>query len=396
MSYSNEAWGDPTQTYKYLSDSNTDWAQQLIGTADYLRQHHITDCYIAYFAATAILPSDYSIPCKLLPTPDATYYGDFIDAPPVIHGTVLISAGTVNGFETGSRVLNPYESFRSVQPVDFIQNGIFVFDGTFSIPLAEASAHVSRSGQFLGKNDIENAIRKAQTTVQLATQSLQAQFALGDALAANHHPEEARQAYQSAAAIIDTMEPDARTEWADKLKQKSTRSNKGRRPVAYQPSPTGWVNLRPSHLTPLPHYPTRFLLPIPYRLLPRPCYPCIRMKRSLQVSAPLLAAVALSVSTGCRKPEMQRCVDEQNRVVADNLCQNTGSQQPIRNSTGGFYYPYRFYYGGMGGYGLGSPVTGGNYAPLAGHSYSSSTTRGGFGTTHSGGGESGHGSSGGE
>jgi len=118
------------------------------------------------------------------------------------------------------------------------------------------------------------------------------------------------------------------------------------------------------------------------------------MKRSLQVSAPLLAAVALSVSTGCRKPEMQRCVDEQNRVVADNLCQNPGSQQPIRNSTGGFYYPYRYYYGGLGGYALGSIVNGGNYAPLAGHSYSSSTTRGGFGSTHSGGGESGHGSGG--
>ena len=123
------------------------------------------------------------------------------------------------------------------------------------------------------------------------------------------------------------------------------------------------------------------------------------MKRSLQVSAPLLAAVALSVSTGCRKPEMQRCVDEQNRVVADNLCQNPASQQPIHNSTGGFYYPYRYYFGGMGGYGLGSSVTGGGYAPITGHSYSSSTTRGGFGSSFGGGsGDSsgGHGGSGGE
>jgi len=123
------------------------------------------------------------------------------------------------------------------------------------------------------------------------------------------------------------------------------------------------------------------------------------MKRSLQVSAPLLAAVALSVSTGCRKPEMQRCVDEQNRVVADNLCQNPQSQQPVHTPNGGFYYPYRYYYGGYGGYGLGTPVTGGNYAPIAGHSYSSSTTRGGFGSSFGGGsGDSsgGHGGSGGE
>ena|ERR1019366_1408303 len=122
------------------------------------------------------------------------------------------------------------------------------------------------------------------------------------------------------------------------------------------------------------------------------------MKRSLQVSAPLLAAVALSVSTGCRKPDMQRCVDEQNRVVADSLCQNPNTQQSVRNATGGFYYPYRYYYGGYGGYGLGTPVTGGGYAPITGHSYSSSTTRGGFGSSFGGGGDSsgGHGGSGGE
>lgn len=122
------------------------------------------------------------------------------------------------------------------------------------------------------------------------------------------------------------------------------------------------------------------------------------MKRSLHVSAPLLAAAALALSTGCRKPEMQRCVDEQNRVVADSFCQNPNAQQQIRNSSGGFYYPYRYYYGGYGGYGLGSPVTGGSYAAVPGRSYSSSTTRGGFGSSSSASGESGgaHGSSGGE
>ena len=121
------------------------------------------------------------------------------------------------------------------------------------------------------------------------------------------------------------------------------------------------------------------------------------MKRSLHVSAPLLAAVALSVSTGCRKPEMQRCVDEQNRVVDDKFCQT--QQQPLRSPTGTFYYPYRYYYGGYGGFGLGSTVTGGGDAPISGHSYSSSTTRGGFGSSFGGGsGDSsgGHGGSGGE
>lgn len=109
------------------------------------------------------------------------------------------------------------------------------------------------------------------------------------------------------------------------------------------------------------------------------------MKRSAHVSAPLLAATALSLLTACRRqPEMQRCVDEQNHVVADNLC-NASGQQPIRNSSGVFIpMPYRFYYGGLGGYALGSMVSGGSYGALAGHAYSrsSGTPRGGFGGFH--------------
>jgi hypothetical protein len=110
------------------------------------------------------------------------------------------------------------------------------------------------------------------------------------------------------------------------------------------------------------------------------------MRRSAHVAAPLLASVALATLTACRKPEMQRCIDEHNVVVDDSLC-NT---QPQHNPNGGYYpSPFRYYYGGYGGYVLGSMVGGGGYAPMAGHSYSSSTSRGGFGSTHSSGGEGG-------
>jgi hypothetical protein len=36
LAYSNELWGGPSQTYKYLSDSNVDWGQQLKATKKYL------------------------------------------------------------------------------------------------------------------------------------------------------------------------------------------------------------------------------------------------------------------------------------------------------------------------------------------------------------------------
>jgi hypothetical protein len=119
------------------------------------------------------------------------------------------------------------------------------------------------------------------------------------------------------------------------------------------------------------------------------------MKRSTKVAAPLLASAALAILAGCRKPEMQRCVDEQNRVVDDSFCTNQSAQQqqqPQRTASGGGFVPilpiYHYYYGGWGGFGLGSVVGGGSYTPAAGHNYaarSGVTTRGGFGSSYSGG-----------
>ena len=124
------------------------------------------------------------------------------------------------------------------------------------------------------------------------------------------------------------------------------------------------------------------------------------MKRSTQVTAPLLAAAALSLLTGCNK-QMQRCVDEHNNVVDDSLCNNQPNQPQQRpDGNGGFlpFFPYHYYYGGYGTYGIGSQAGGGSYTPAPGASY---TTRGGFGSSsaeggsHASGGEGGgHGGAG--
>ena len=75
------------------------------------------------------------------------------------------------------------------------------------------------------------------------------------------------------------------------------------------------------------------------------------MKRSAQVTAPLLAAAALAITVGCRRPQMQRCVDENHNVVDDSLCNNQPNQQQNNNTL--FPHTYHFYYGGWGGYGIG-------------------------------------------
>ena len=97
MAYSNELWGGPSQTYKHLTDSNTDWAQQLLAVRQYTDKHEIRDCWFAYFADPFLRPQDYGIPCKSLPTAD-TYFTKVQRPVPVeIHGPVFISAGALDG-----------------------------------------------------------------------------------------------------------------------------------------------------------------------------------------------------------------------------------------------------------------------------------------------------------
>jgi hypothetical protein len=91
------------------------------------------------------------------------------------------------------------------------------------------------------------------------------------------------------------------------------------------------------------------------------------MRRSAQIAAPLLAAAALTFTTGCHKAEMQRCVDEQNMVVDDDLCHAIGEER-VYNSR---VQPpnYRYYYGGTGSTESGTTATGGSFEPDTGHTY---------------------------
>ncbi|HEY2040375.1 MAG TPA: hypothetical protein VGG95_11955 [Edaphobacter sp.] len=92
------------------------------------------------------------------------------------------------------------------------------------------------------------------------------------------------------------------------------------------------------------------------------------MKRWIQIATLLLAAADVTMTTGCRKPEMQRCVDQQNIVVDDDLCHATGEQRilgkkPIERTS------YRYYYGGSGSTEAGTLATGGSYLPERNQTY---------------------------
>ena len=210
IAYANEWWGGPSKTYKYLSDSNTDWAQQLKAAKKYLDGRGVTNCWFAYFAEGVVDTGYYGIPCKPLITSDTMWVNEEMDIPPTIDGPVLISAGTLSGFEFGSDDLNPYRQFMSLQPTAMIQNGILVFDGSFHVARAAALSHAQKAWNRMAGGQLDEGLAEAQTAVAVDPDCIEAQEALGDALTALHREDEARASWQRALALARKLEPGVR------------------------------------------------------------------------------------------------------------------------------------------------------------------------------------------
>jgi Dolichyl-phosphate-mannose-protein mannosyltransferase len=129
LPFGNQLWGGSSNTYRYFTDSAVDWGQQLVEVKEWTDRNKVKECAFAYYAAPYILPSDYGIPCRLLPTPDTNWAGMQIDLPPVVHGPILISLGDLNGWEYGSRERNIYRDFVDRKPDELIANGVAVYYG---------------------------------------------------------------------------------------------------------------------------------------------------------------------------------------------------------------------------------------------------------------------------
>ncbi|HYL83709.1 MAG TPA: tetratricopeptide repeat protein [Candidatus Angelobacter sp.] len=219
IAYANELWGGPSQTYKYLTDSNSDWAQQLKATKKYLDSRGVKECWFAYFGEGVIDTSYYGIPCKPLPTADSLWIKEPANAPPTVQGPVLISAGVLSGFEFGPGALNPYEQFKSLAPTAVIDYGVFVFDGRFEIPLAASLGHSQKAEAFLAAKQLPEALEEAEQALSLAPNAVKPQALLGDVYRAMGRPQEARNHYQRALELAQTVEPEFQHGWVARLTQ---------------------------------------------------------------------------------------------------------------------------------------------------------------------------------
>jgi hypothetical protein len=220
IAYGNELWGGPSQVHNLLSDSNSDWGQQLKSTKRYLDQQGIKDCWFVYFADGVVDPNYYGIPCKPLPTADSLWMETQPQAPLAVDGVVLISAGDLSGFEFGAGPLNPYEQFKQLQPSAVVDYGVFVFKGHFEIPLAAALDHNQKAQNLQWEGKRTEALAEAQQAVALAPDSVQINAMLGDILASLGRSDDAHQSYEKALNLAQTIEPEFQVGWVGDLKKK--------------------------------------------------------------------------------------------------------------------------------------------------------------------------------
>lgn len=219
--YANELWGGSSQTWHLLSDSNSDWGQQLKGVERYLRERGVKDCWFVYFAEGVVPYQYYGIPCKPLPTQDALWVGEkFYDVPAEIDGPILISGADLSGFEYGPPELNPYAQFQQLKPTAVIQDGVYVFDGHFAIPMAAAVGHIQKAEESIQAKQLEAALAEAQTAVKLAPTSVKAQVTLGDIQRALGQVPEAQRSYQKALELAQTVAPEYQVGWVSSIQAK--------------------------------------------------------------------------------------------------------------------------------------------------------------------------------
>jgi 4-amino-4-deoxy-L-arabinose transferase-like glycosyltransferase len=192
IAFANDLWGGTRNTYRLLNDSNVEWGQNLKLVEAYLQDNGIHDCWFAAYGM-ADLVRPYKT-CRKLPSFGWAATEHLVDlVPPVIEGTVLISA-----WELPPWGGQQYAPLVETQPVDVIGGSILVFRGRFEVPLASALSYASRADQLLGWQRYAEALQDARKAVDLGPNDPRTHWELAATAARNGLADEARQAAEAA------------------------------------------------------------------------------------------------------------------------------------------------------------------------------------------------------
>jgi Dolichyl-phosphate-mannose-protein mannosyltransferase len=210
LAYANEAWGGAWNTHRILNDSNVDWGRQLYQVKEWEDRHPGEECWFAYTVRPFIHPEIYGVHCHVLPNGlGAAGLGasGFEAVPPIIHGSVLLSAGEVDGSVWPSQEMNPYRAFQTMKPDEEIDYGVLVYRGDVRMEATGGLTRAFLSLEKLQARQPQEALALAEEAVKLAPGQLFPEWALGNAAAALGKKDEARTAYQAAILAAKQLDP---------------------------------------------------------------------------------------------------------------------------------------------------------------------------------------------
>jgi hypothetical protein len=124
LAYFNEVIGGPRNGWRYLSDSNLDWGEELPRLASYVRENQIDDLKLAYLGGGN--PAFYGIHATMLEVP---YAWEPHDVPQVFFpspGTYAISVTLLHGAVFGNR-RDYFQYFRDREPAARLGESIFIY-----------------------------------------------------------------------------------------------------------------------------------------------------------------------------------------------------------------------------------------------------------------------------
>jgi hypothetical protein len=128
--------------------------------------------------------------------------------PTTLSGTVLVSSTETDGLLWGPDNLNPYRLFHDRTPDATIGNIIFVYRGTFNVPLLAAESNAAAATVLLRQGRVPDALSLAQTAAQQAPEAADVNFVLGQTLLASGRIPEGRQAMATALRLARANHPE--------------------------------------------------------------------------------------------------------------------------------------------------------------------------------------------
>ncbi len=141
LAYFNELAGGPGNGYRYLSDSNIDWGQDLQGLKAYMEREKLPWIYLSYFGTA--LPGYYGIHYQYVPTSFTLECCPSSIQPPGTRDVLAISVVNLQGVMTGPQN-NSLVWLDRRTPIAKIGYSIYVYDIT-----GDAEAHFLLANAYL-------------------------------------------------------------------------------------------------------------------------------------------------------------------------------------------------------------------------------------------------------